>query len=53
MMALVVCFLDGEELLSFLFDIFHDFFHFVDNTTNSVVDFIIGLCKSILGFAQT
>ena len=24
MMALVVCFLDGEELVSFLFDIFHD-----------------------------
>jgi len=51
--GLVICFLDGKELISFFFDISHDFLQFFDKLVQSDVDLIIGLSPFVFNFFQS
>ena len=51
--GLVICFLDGKELISFFFDISHDFLQFFDELVQSDVDLVIGLSPFSFDFLQS
>ena len=51
--GLVICFLDGKELISFFFDISHDFLQFFDQLVQSDVDLVIGLSPFVFDFFQS
>ena len=50
--GLVICFLDSKELISFFFDISHDFLQFFDEFIQSDVNLVIGLSPFVFNFFQ-